>query len=57
MWDLWWTKWHLTGLSPSTSVSPYQLLPPVLYYMKKKKKKIIVFITGCTISLKAAVHP
>jgi hypothetical protein len=22
MWDLWWTKWYLGRLSPSTSVSP-----------------------------------
>jgi hypothetical protein len=22
MWDLWWTKWHWSRFSPSTSVSP-----------------------------------
>jgi hypothetical protein len=25
IWDLWWTKWHWGGFSPSTSVSPPNL--------------------------------
>jgi hypothetical protein len=33
-------------------------IPPVLHYKeKRKKKKPIIFITGCTTNLKAAVRP
>jgi hypothetical protein len=34
---------------------PVNFIPPVLHY-KEKRKKLIIFITGCTISLKAAVR-
>jgi hypothetical protein len=35
--------------------SPLNFVPPVLHY--KDNEKLIIFITGCTISLKAAVLP
>jgi hypothetical protein len=37
--------------------SPVNFIPPVLHYKEKRKKEIITFITGCTISLEAAVCP
>jgi hypothetical protein len=46
----------VTGFSTSTSVSLVSFIPPVLHYLEKRKK-IIIFITGCTLSLKAAVCP
>jgi hypothetical protein len=31
MWDLWWTKLALGRFSPSTSVSPANIIPPLLH--------------------------
>jgi hypothetical protein len=33
MWDLWWTKWHWdgAGFSPSFSVFPVGIIPPLLH--------------------------
>jgi hypothetical protein len=49
MWDLWWTKWHWHGFSPSTSVFPYQFHStgaPLHGKMKKLITFIFIFITG-----------
>jgi hypothetical protein len=45
-----------TGFSPSTSVFPCQFHSTDAPLQGKTKKQIII-ITGCTISLKAAVRP
>jgi hypothetical protein len=42
---------------PVLRFSPVNFIPPVLHYLEKSKKKPIVSSQGCTISLKAAVHP
>jgi hypothetical protein len=50
-----------TGLSPSTSVSPVNFIPPVLHYTEKRKKNIITGLhnkhRGCGASVASAAGP
>jgi hypothetical protein len=62
MWDLWWKKWRWDRVFPECFGFPLSLsFHRCSITWKNEKKKLIIFlfifITGCTISLKAAVRP
>jgi hypothetical protein len=62
MWDLWWTKWHWDGFSPSTSVLPCQFHSTGAPLQGKTKKTLIITglqnkPQGCGASVASAAGP
>jgi hypothetical protein len=61
MWDLWWTKWHWDRLFSEYCGFPLSISSTGAPLHGKMKKADHLYLhlhhKGCTISLKAAVHP